>query len=635
VDATTGISVVLVDDSAQLRALIRRRLESSGLFEVVAEAVDGDEAIVLGIRHAPALLLLDASMPGVDGIEALPAIVAACPDTMVVMFTGFEEPGLGEMAREMGAAGLIEKSVPLAELPARLLQILRQSRGARAGRAGGLRVVPQRGEPPSASEEQQVLDQHLLPFRELFDRAAIGMATLTAHGTIVRANSALARLMSCDPADLVGVDYGRLTTGYGDELDRALESISSGGEDLALFEHPFPTFPGGRSSGVARASLTPIRDSKGQVLYVFAQVQDISALRAAQDGLRRSQENFRLLVSAVGEYAIFMLDVRGHVLSWNAGAERIKGYTAEEIIGRSFRIFYLSEEQATGHPEHNLQVALRSGQLAEQGWRVRKDGSRFWASVVISPVFDDTGQHVGFAKVTRDQTEQLAIEQERRSALAEQTHLLAVTAHELRTPAAVIEGSAAVLDEPAVGLSEVERHNVLDGIRGSAHRLKRLADDLTTASRLADETLDLQLAEVSVAQLLTTAAARAEAAEPGVRIRLEIPHGVAVTVDGMRVGQALDNLLDNAIRHGAPPVGLSARVHPGAVRIQVTDAGPGVPAELLPRLFQRYATGGRRGGTGLGLYLVREIAHRHEGEAEYHAPAASPTTFEIRIPRGS
>jgi PAS domain S-box-containing protein len=635
VEVTTRISVVLVDDSARLRELIRRRLESTGAFEVVAEGSDGDQAIVLGIRYSPALLLLDASMPHVDGIEALPAIVAACPDTKVVMLTGFEEPGLREMATELGAAGLLEKSVPLGELPSRLMRILGGGHDVPGTRAGGLRVVPTGGEPPVASEEQRVLDQHLLPFRELFDRAAIGMATLTAHGTVVRANAALASLMSCHPADLVGVDYGRLTTGRGDDLDRALECISTGGEDLAMFEHPLPTFPGGRTPGHVRATLTPIRDAKGQVLYVFAQIQDISALRAAQDGLRRSEEHFRLLVSAVGEYAIFMLDIRGHVLSWNAGAERIKRYAAEDIIGRSFRVFYLPEEQASGHPEHNLEVALREGQLAEEGWRVRKDGTRFWASVVISPVFDDEGQHIGFAKVTRDQTDQQAVEQERRGALAEQTHLLAVTAHELRNPAAVIEGSAAVLGNESAGMSDVEQRTVLAGIRGSAHRLRRLADDLATASRLTGETLDLQLSEVSLAELLGTAAARAEAAEPGVRIQLEIPHGATVQADAMRLGQALDNLLDNAVRHGLAPVRLSARAEAGLVVIRVADAGPGVPPELLPRLFERYTTGGRRGGTGLGLYLVREIAHRHGGEAEYHAPSAAPTTFEIRLPLGS
>ena len=129
-------------------------------------------------------------------------------------------------------------------------------------------------------------------------------------------------------------------------------------------------------------------------------MQDITAQRAAEDDLRRSEENFRLLVTAVEEYAIFMIDVEGNVVSRNGGAQRIKGYAADEIVGRHFRIFYPPEDQATRHPERNLDVALREGTLAEEGWRVRQDGTRFWASVVISPVHDDTGRHIGFTKVT-------------------------------------------------------------------------------------------------------------------------------------------------------------------------------------------------------------------------------------------
>ena len=128
------------------------------------------------------------------------------------------------------------------------------------------------------------------------------------------------------------------------------------------------------------------------MLYVFAQVQDVTAQRAVESDLRRSEENFRRLVTAVGEYAIFMLDVDGMVVSWNSGAQRIKGYLASEIMGRHFRVFYPPEDQESGHPEHNLEMALREGSFAEEGWRVRKDGSRFWASVVITPVYDDAGR---------------------------------------------------------------------------------------------------------------------------------------------------------------------------------------------------------------------------------------------------
>jgi PAS domain S-box-containing protein len=625
----------VVDDSEELRALVRRRLQLSGMFEVVGEGADGEEAIALAYRHEPALMLLDTSMPTMDGIEALPAILALCPETRVVMFTGFEDPGLAARARELGAADFIEKSIQLEELPGRLMRTLNDGPPAPSTSSPHrLSVVEDSssGDQRAAAREQRALNEHIQQFRDLFDQAAIGMATLTVNGTIVRANRALADLMSCHPYDLVGVDYGRLTVGRGEMLDRGLEAIGSLGEDLTTFEHHLPG-PFSEGSRIVRVTLAPVRDSQRQVLYVFAQVQDISAQRAAEDELRRSEENFRLLVTAVGEYAIFMLDVEGNVINWNSGAQRIKGYAASEILGRSFRIFYPPEEQATRHPERNLELSLREGRFAEEGWRVRKDGSQFWASVVISPVYDDAGTHIGFAKVTRDQTEAREHEEERRSSIVQQAHVLAVTAHELRTPTAVIDGSVSALRASWDQMSVAERDELLAGIGISSHRLSRLVSDLATASLLHGETLRLWFEDVSLTEILRGAGARRQAAEAGVRIEVDVPHETVMHADAGRLAQALDNLLDNAIRHGSPPFEILGAATHDEVLIRVTDAGPGVPDELLPRLFERFAIAGHSGGTGLGLYLVREIAHGHGGEIEYRPPARGrPTTFEIRLP---
>jgi PAS domain S-box-containing protein len=625
-------SVVLVDDSSELRALVRRRLELSGLFEVVGEGQDGEEAIGLAYRLEPKLLLLDTSMPKMDGLEALPAILALCPETTVVMFTGFEDPDLAARALELGAAELVEKSIGLDELPDRLMRALENTEGSPTTPRHRLSLVGE-SPPRAADHEQTILTEHVAQFQQLFDRAAIGMATMTVAGTIVRANRALADLMSCSPYDLVGVDYGRLTDGHGHKLDRGLTNISTFGEDLTMFEHPLPGSSGPDTARMARVTLSPIRDSKQQALYVFAQVQDISAQLEAEGDLRRSQESFRRLVTAVGEYAIFLLDVEGNVASWNSGAQRIKGYVESEIIGRHFRVFYPLEDQETGHPEHNLSMALADGQFAEDGWRLRKDGSRFWASIVISPVYDDAGGHIGFAKVTRDQTEQRENEEERKKSTAQQTHLLAVTAHELRTPTAVIDSSVDALRVSWDQMSAAERDELLVGIRSSADRLRRLASDLGTASRLSGETLHLRLGEVSLTETLRGAAARRQATDAGVQIKLDVPRDALVHADAGRLAQALDNLLDNAIRHGGAPITLVGAVRE-QIHIRVTDVGPGVPTELVPRLFERFAISGPSGGTGLGLYLVREIARGHGGEAEYQPPGPGrPTAFEIRLPR--
>ncbi|KRE96020.1 hypothetical protein ASG76_02915 [Nocardioides sp. Soil774] len=635
---TDKVSVALVDDSTDVRTLVRMRLEASGLYDVVGEGADGEEAIDLVLRHEPELVVLDVSMPAMDGLETLPAILAVRPGTAVVVFSGFGGSDLEQRVRDLGAADLVEKSIPLEDLPDRLLRSVRGDGGAPPDdqpRTPDLRVVPDDAPGDVAQLEQSIMDEHVEGFRALFDRAATGMATLTVHASIVRANHALAELMSCEPIDLVGVDYGRLTGGRGDVLDRHLDTLRSSQAATATFEHPLPAPPGAAPARTAQVTLVPIRDSTGQTLYVFAQVQDISAQRHAEDELRRSEATFRLLVAAVEDYAIFMLDTDGRVASWNAGARRIKGYDTGEIVGQHFRVFYPDDEQRSAHPEHNLETAAREGSYAEEGWRVRRDGSRFWASVVITAVHDDRGRHIGFAKVTRDQTEQRENAEHRSEALAEQVRLLAVTAHELRNPVAVIDGSAHALETSALQMPSHEREQYVRAIRDSALRLKRLATDLSEASQLQGTGLRYSMGEVPIAGLVADATLRRATAGGEVHVDVDVPEGSAVHGDGGRLGQALDNLLDNAVRHGAPPFAVEARLRDDQVELRVTDGGPGVPQDVAPRLFERFVAGGASRGTGLGLHLVREIARGHGGSLAYEPPHSdSATAFVIRLPSG-
>jgi signal transduction histidine kinase len=255
--------------------------------------------------------------------------------------------------------------------------------------------------------------------------------------------------------------------------------------------------------------------------------------------------------------------------------------------------------------------------------------------VVITAVHDEVGRHVGFAKVTRDLTQQREHEEERQRFIDQRIHLLAVTAHELRTPTAVIDGSAAALQRSWDVMLPHEREELIDAVRSSAERLRRLASDLATASRSDGETLPLRMEEVSLTEAVFGAAARVQAVESGLLLETDVSAEAVFQADPGRLGQVLDNLLDNAVRHGAPPIGLVGTADED-IRIEVTDAGSGVPAELLPRLFERFAITGPSGGTGLGLYLVRDVARRHGGDATYHPPEGDqPARFEIRLPRRS
>jgi PAS domain S-box-containing protein len=635
-------SVVVADDAAEVRALVRAQLRLSGRYAVVGEAGTGLEAIEVCREQQPDLVLLDVSMPDLDGFGALPEIRKVAPGARIVVYTGFEERGLAERARELGADALIEKSTAAGALADQL-----DALGIGAATDG----PPAQSSPAEDDAGDDVLHEHLERFREVFEEAAIGIATMTLTGRVVRANRALGELVARPIGELVGIPYAALVP----ESDRpavqaALRRAQQGRGAVVQFEHDVA---GGDSSWRVSSTAAPVRDARGRPLYLFVQTQDVTAQRRAEEELRQSEQRFRLLVEAVRDYAIFMLDPDGRVASWNTGAERIKGYRAAEIIGQHFRIFYPPDMQAIRHPEHELELALENGSYEEEGWRIRKDGSRFWASVVITAVFGADGEHIGFAKVTRN------IEERRRMLLdaedaaaelaaanaeleaanarlvrdaADQAQFLAVTAHELRSPVSVLSGSAQLLVDHWKELQEDERVELGTSMTTSAARVQRLLSDLLTAARLEAQVERLSLQEFDLADVLARTVKSARAAETDAEIRLDAPPGLYVRGDPDRLAQAVDNLLNNAVRHGSPPVLVRGRSLGDRVEVTVSDHGRGVPAELRDRLFARFATGSGRGGTGLGLYIVRALARAHGGDAWYEDGEDGLPTFVLTIP---
>jgi PAS domain S-box-containing protein len=637
-------TIVIADDAPDVRSVLRTRLRVSGHFDVVGEAADGAQAIEVAAQQQPSVMLLDVSMPVMDGLEALPRIREVSPLTRVVVFSGFAEQGLVDRARALGAADFFEKSVPLDLLVQRLLELATAPPSAPP--------TPMSADAPSTAGDARVLAEHLERFREVFDEAAIGMATMTLAGGLVRVNRAFADLFHRKETELVGQEYASLVSDAADDVAGSLEDIRNAPIDVVHLEHDIEA---AEPALRVRATLAPVRDSHGQALYVFMQLQDVTAEQAALEGLRRSEERFRLLVAAVEDYAIFMLDPTGHIVSWNTGAQRSKLYTADEIIGQHFRVFYPAALQEARHPESELAIALAEGHYEEEGWRIRKDGSRFWANVLITAVHNAEGEHIGFAKVTRDTSERRQLEQERESAVQavaaanaeleslneqlrqaadDQAQFLAVTAHELRTPIGLLAGSADLLSQHGDQLTDEERRELLDTMSSGAGRLRRLVGDLLTASKLQASALDLRIEPIRVADAVARALATVQSSHAEAEVLVEDARGLWVEADEDRLGQALDNLLLNALRHGRPPVAVRFQSDDARVRIEVSDQGTGVPPDLRPRLFQRFAAGRSRGGTGLGLYIVRQLAQAQGGDASYEPPSADAPagTFVLSLP---
>ena len=338
-DATT---VVIVDDDTDVRALVKARLRMSGLFDVVGQGADGAEAVALAGEHRPALMLLDVSMPDVDGLEALPRVLEASPTTRVVMFSGFEEQGLVDKTRELGAVAFIEKSASLETLIQRLVGIVREDAAGSGHDRATSRLRPGAGPGARSRGDQRVLDEHLERFREVFEEAAIGMATTTLTGRLIRANRALGALLRRPADGLVGVPYGKLTDEDDDVVAGALDEINNKPVDVVQFEHGLAGEPGGRR---VSATLAPVRDSNGRALYLFLQVRTCrpSALRPSSSAAARNASGCSSRRSRTTPSSC---SIRAGTSSWNSGAQRSKGYTANEIIGQHFRVFYPPEVQA-------------------------------------------------------------------------------------------------------------------------------------------------------------------------------------------------------------------------------------------------------------------------------------------------
>jgi len=356
-----------------------------------------------------------------------------------------------------------------------------------------------------------------------------------------------------------------------------------------------------------------------------------------------TEETFRLLVESVQDYAIFMLDPEGHVITWNAGAERIKGYRPEEILGEHFSRFYPPDVAARGDPTAHLAVAVRDGRVEHEGWRVRKDGSQFWANVVVTALRDEEGRLVGFTKVTRDLTERKRAADELARAHAELESFSYSVSHDLRAPLRAISGYAqALLEDHRAGL-DAEGQRMLHVVRDSATRMGQLIDGLLSFARLGRQAL--QRTTLDMSSIARSVVEELRLGEKGPTPEVTIAPLPAANGDATLVRQVFANLIANAFKFSAPlpapaPARPAAEVHIGSSRdgretvYFVRDNGVGFDmryAEKLFSVFQRLH-GAEFAGTGIGLALVHRIVVRHGGRIWAESAPNTGATFSFTLP---
>lgn len=370
------------------------------------------------------------------------------------------------------------------------------------------------------------------------------------------------------------------------------------------------------------------RDEIG--LLALRMTEASALLRAREQALREGEERFRLVIEGVRDYGIFALDPHGHVVSWNTGAERIKGWRAEEILGRHFSAFYPGDD-AQDRSMRNLAEAVRDGRIEDEGWRIRKDGSLFWANVVITALRDEAGALRGFSKVTRDITErrraQEALEharQEAEQASTAKSLFLSRMSHELRTPLNAILGFAQLLELDHSGRGKSDAASIDQILRAGRHLLA-LIDEVLDIARIEAGKLGMEIASVALGDTIGEAVGLSlpEAESHGVTIRQDLWPDAPVAADRRRLLQVLLNLLSNSIKYNRPggEVVIGTRVAGGLVRVEVVDTGIGVDPGQAGDLFQpftRLAAGAARTeGTGLGLSLSRALIEAMGGSIGY------------------
>ncbi|HYI07572.1 MAG TPA: PAS domain S-box protein [Thermoanaerobaculia bacterium] len=451
-----------------------------------------------------------------------------------------------------------------------------------------------------------------------------------------------------DPLEVIA-RAGALSRELGTDITPGFEALafkaSRGIEDI--YELTYIRKDGSRFPAIV--SVTALRDDQSAIIGYLLIGTDNSARKHAEEKLRSTEESFRLMVESVSDYAIVMLDPEGRVVSWNTGAQRIKGFHADEIVGRHFATFYPPEDVASGKPRRDLDQAAASGRHEDEGWRVRKDGSLFWANIVFTAIRDQGGNLRGFAKLTRDLTERNKVEAAltNAKATAEKANLaksdfLSSMSHELRSPLNAILGFAQLMESDSPSPTASQSESIIQ-ILNAGWYLLDLINEILDLATIESGKLSMSLEPVSLNELLLECQAMIEPLALRRGIRMRFPRGDAqycVHADRTRIKQVLINLLSNAIKYntesGSVVVDCSAKSSSGRIRITVTDTGAGLPPEKVGQLFQPFNRLGQEAngeeGTGIGLVVSKRLVELMDGVIGVESRIGRGSVFWVELP---
>ncbi|MEO8390915.1 MAG: PAS domain S-box protein [Polaromonas sp.] len=489
---------------------------------------------------------------------------------------------------------------------------------------------------PNPSPELTTTDR----FRLLVDAVQdYGIFMLDTTGHVASWNTGAQRMKQYRPDEIIGKHFSvfyppdAVAAGWPDEELRRAEQAGRFEEEGWRLRKDGTRF-------WANVVITALKNPDGELTGFGKVTRDLTERRAHEEALRESEQHFRLMIEGVRDYAIFMLSPDGVIESWNRGAQLIKGYSASEVIGKHFSLFYRPEDLQAGKPEAELKLALAQGRAEEEGWRVRRDGSVFWANVVIAPVYDAGRQLRGFVKVTRDMTERRRLYELEKSS-KRMSEFLAMLAHELRNPLAPIRNAITILQlEPSPSPLVRSSRDMID--RQLSH-MTRLVDDLLDVGRLTTGKIRFKAEQVSYNQVV---ARSLEAVRPLLDARrhsltTDIPDAAILAQgDATRLAQVLQNLLINAAKF-TPEAGrieLKVWLEGTQLYTSVRDNGLGMSPEALSQVFELFSQGdaqtaARESGLGIGLTLARSLVEMHGGTLQAESEGAGRgSTFTFFLP---
>jgi len=619
------ITILHVDDNEANRYAVKRMLRHRG-FNII-EAATGEAGLQLVTEARPDLIILDVKLPDINGFEVCRRIKTN-PATAFIpvlhLSASFVESRDKAQGLDSGADGYLAQPVEPIELIATVKSLLR----IRQAEESALSLARE--------------------WQSTFDAMNDGVCLLNREGRVMRCNSAMTELLKKPFSELVGCLYQEL-------MPTTLGSV-----EAAPFSHVQQTRQ--RESQEVHSdsqwfsiTVDPVFNEGGVFIGAVYILANMTARRQAEEALRVSEERFRLLLENVKDYAILFLDTQGRVSRWSLGAERMLGYQEAEILGQPGSIIFTPEDLQHGIDKQELETAVTEGRAEDERWHIRKDGSRFWASGISTPLRDETGQLRGFSKIMRDFTERKQAEDERNQLLAREQEarataeaanrlkdeFLATLSHELRSPLNAMLGWTRLLNSRK--FDEATTARAMQTIERSAKSQAQLVEDLLDVSRIIQGKLRLNVRPIELVSVIEAAIETVRPAADAKEIRLQSvldPAAGPVAGDFDRLQQIVWNLLSNAIKF-TPKQGLVMvrleRVN-SHVEITVTDSGKGINPEFVPYVFERFRQADSSStrvysGLGLGLAIVRQLVELHGGTVRADSEGEGKgATFTIKLP---